>query len=82
MTYTGLHGTTTDEPNGEACTVTTTIVELPHTVIQSFQTLIASNQAQIQVNNMIIQNGLTTNQVIKKEKLLLRTLYIPVPLRL
>merc|ERR1711963_433279 len=66
VTHTGLPGTTTDEPNGEPCKVTSTIIELPYTVIQSFQTLVASSQAQIQVNNMIIQNGLTTNQTNNK----------------
>ena len=63
VTHTALPGITTDEEDGSPATVTTTVIEMPFTVIQSFQTMIATNQAQIMVNNIIIQNGLTTNQV-------------------
>jgi len=66
VTHTGLPGPTTDGPDGSPCTVVTTIVELPLTVVQSFQNMVAANQAQIQVNNMVIQNGLTTNQTNNK----------------
>ncbi|RUS69693.1 hypothetical protein EGW08_022546 [Elysia chlorotica] len=66
VTHTALPGITTDEEDGSPATVTTTVIEMPFTVIQSFQAMIAANQAQIMVNNIVIQNGLTTNQTNNK----------------
>ena len=63
VTHTGLPGPTTDLPDGSPCTVTQTVIELPQSVTQSFQAMVSSAKSQIQINQTIIQNGLTTNQV-------------------
>lgn len=58
-----LHGPTTDLPSGVAGEVKTTVIELPVAMLQTLQTMITTSQSQCNIGNILVQNGLTTNQV-------------------
>lgn len=58
-----LPGATTDVANGDPGEVWTTVIELPTAMVNSLQTMITSSQPQCTMGNVLVQNGLTTNQV-------------------
>lgn len=41
----------------------TTVIELPLPMVQTLQTMITTSQSQCNIGNVLVQNGLTTNQV-------------------
>lgn len=61
-----LPGPTTDLPDGSQVEVTTTVVELPPAMVQSLQAMIAGTQPHCTIGNILVQNGLTTNQTNSK----------------
>ncbi|XP_050415397.2 UDP-N-acetylglucosamine--peptide N-acetylglucosaminyltransferase 110 kDa subunit [Patella vulgata] len=61
-----LHGRTIDGPNGEQAEVTTEIVELPPEVLLAFESLVQENLAVTTVQDVTIQNGLTTSKTDNK----------------
>ncbi|KAJ8297437.1 hypothetical protein KUTeg_023968 [Tegillarca granosa] len=64
ITWTALHGETTDEEDGSPATVTFETMDLPvNTVIQ---TMTQTGLSHSCINNVVIQNGVTTNQTNNK----------------
>ena len=63
-----LPGTTTDLPNGEAGEVRNTVIELPVSMVQTLQAMVTNSQPQCNIANVLVQNGLTTNQVVSDHK--------------
>lgn len=64
VTWTALHGETTDEEDGTPATVTYETMDLPvNTVIQ---TMTQTGLSHSCINNVVIQNGVTTNQTNNK----------------
>ncbi|ESP02148.1 hypothetical protein LOTGIDRAFT_111385 [Lottia gigantea] len=58
-----LHGRTTDGPNGEAAELTTEVIDLPQEVINAFELLVKESQASATIQDVVVQNGLTTSMV-------------------
>ena len=56
-------GTTTDLSNGEPADVAIPIIEVQPEVLSVINNMVATNQPTCSINNVVIQNGLTTNQV-------------------
>ena len=67
-TVKALPGTTTDLPNGEAGEVQNTVIELPVSMVQTLQAMVTNSQPQCNIANVLVQNGLTTNQVVSDHK--------------
>lgn len=65
QTQKALPGATTDLPNGDQPEVRTEVIELPSSMAQAVQTMVSNSQAQTALGNVIVQSGLTTNQVRK-----------------
>lgn len=55
-------GQTTDI-NGDAGDISIPLIEVQPEVLTSINNMIVSNKTQCTVNNIVIQNGLTTQQV-------------------
>ncbi|KAK7503825.1 hypothetical protein BaRGS_00004948 [Batillaria attramentaria] len=64
-TQKSLPGLRSDRQDGELETQTT-VVELPPAMIQTLQAMVTSSQAQCTIGNVLVQNGLTTNQTNNK----------------
>jgi hypothetical protein len=56
-------GVTTDLSNGEPGDVSIPVIEVPSETLAIINTMVATNQPTCTINNVAIQNGLTTNQV-------------------
>ena len=59
-----LPGATTDLPNGEQAEISTTIIELPEEAITTLKGMVSGTQPQCTIGSVLVQNGLTTSQVV------------------
>ena len=63
VTQHALHGTTTDDESGQPAVVKTEYAILPQTAIQSMVAMVQQGLSHISIDEIVIQNGLTTSQV-------------------
>ena len=56
-------GAYADQANGEPGELHTTVIDLSVSYVQVLQTMITSSQAQCSIGNLVVYNGLTTQQV-------------------
>ncbi|XP_041359441.1 UDP-N-acetylglucosamine--peptide N-acetylglucosaminyltransferase 110 kDa subunit-like [Gigantopelta aegis] len=66
VTQQALHGTTTDDESGQAAVVKTEYAILPHPAIQSMVTMVQQGLPHISIDEIVVQNGLTTSQTNNK----------------
>lgn len=65
-----LPGATVTAPDGSLMSMTTTILEVPKTVVTALNTMMQSSQPQTAVKgDVVVMNGLTTSQVIREDNI-------------
>ena len=61
--HSALPSPVTDTVEGEPGQMKTTVIELPASMVQTLHTMVTGNLPQCKIDSVLVQNGLTTNQV-------------------